>query len=196
MRLRTTAPPNAFLMLKPNRLRASSFERTKTVKCVLERRFPARYTVSNAPRRSSRASRGNVNATAGPSLFRCEAMTSLLAARRKHFAATRCFHAGTKPVCFGPAAAPRLKRTLWQSIPLEVTLRIGVKLLHPDLQAHATLVLSRTGEVRRRISPDTFSSMCRLRSFDHPHRMGSGSQTRPGNLPRNPIASHTTFGII
>jgi hypothetical protein len=42
MRLRTTAPPNAFLMLKPNRLRASSFERRKTVKWVLVWRFPLR----------------------------------------------------------------------------------------------------------------------------------------------------------
>ena len=42
MRLRTTAPPKAFLMLKPKRLNASSLERTKTVKWVLEKRFPAR----------------------------------------------------------------------------------------------------------------------------------------------------------
>jgi hypothetical protein len=44
-------------------------------------------------------------------------MTSLLAARRKHFAATRGLHAGTKPVCLRAATAPRLKCTLWQSIP-------------------------------------------------------------------------------
>jgi hypothetical protein len=44
-------------------------------------------------------------------------MTSLLAACRKHLAAPDGFHAGTKPVCFGAAAFPRLKCTLWQSIP-------------------------------------------------------------------------------
>ncbi len=41
MRLRTTAPPNAFFMLKPKRFKASSLERTKTVKWLLEERFPA-----------------------------------------------------------------------------------------------------------------------------------------------------------
>jgi hypothetical protein len=46
-------------------------------------------------------------------------MTSLLAPRRKHFTATGSLHAGTKPVCFGAAAAPRLICTLWQSIPPE-----------------------------------------------------------------------------
>ena len=42
MRLRTTAPPNAFLMLKPKRLRGSPFVRTKTAKCELGKRFPVR----------------------------------------------------------------------------------------------------------------------------------------------------------
>jgi hypothetical protein len=45
-------------------------------------------------------------------------MTSLLAACRKHSAATGGLHAGTKPVCLGATATPRLKCTLWQSIPL------------------------------------------------------------------------------
>ncbi len=42
IRLRTTEPPRAFLMLKPKRLRGSSLARKKTVKWELERRFPAR----------------------------------------------------------------------------------------------------------------------------------------------------------
>ena len=119
MRLRTTAPPNAFLMLKPNRFRASSLERTKTVKCELEKRFPARYTASKSPRRTSRASRGNVKpgAAGSPALLGCEPMTSLLATRRKHFAAALGLHACAEPVGLRAATAPRLKCTLWQSFP-------------------------------------------------------------------------------
>jgi hypothetical protein len=44
-------------------------------------------------------------------------MTSLLAARRKNFAATFGFHTRTKSVRFGAAAFPRLKCTLWQNNP-------------------------------------------------------------------------------
>ena len=55
-------------------------------------------------------------------------MTSLLAACRKHFAATRSLHAGAKPVCLGAAPAPRLKCTLWQSIPPCYTLLGRTKL--------------------------------------------------------------------
>ncbi len=42
-------------------------------------------------------------------------MTALLAARRKHFAATLRFHARTESVGLGAAALPRLKCTLWQN---------------------------------------------------------------------------------
>ena len=123
MRLRTTAPPSAFLMLKPNRLNGSSLARRKTVKWELERRFPARYTASNSLRRTSRTSRGNfrlgrLGGAAGPSaLLGCKTMTALLAARCKHSAATFGLHARTKPVCLGAPALPRLKCTLWQSNP-------------------------------------------------------------------------------
>jgi hypothetical protein len=118
MRLRTTAPPNAFLMLKPKRFRASSLERTKTVKWLLERRFPARYTRSKSPRRTRRASRGNVKPCAGwPPLLGREPMTSLLATSRKDFAAALGLHARTKPVSFSAASSPRLKSTLWQDTP-------------------------------------------------------------------------------
>ena len=44
-------------------------------------------------------------------------MTPFLAARRKDFAATLGHHAHAKSVCFGAAAPPRLKCTLWQSHP-------------------------------------------------------------------------------
>ena len=59
MRLRTTAPPKAFLMLNPKRLIGCPLARTNTVKWELERRLPARYTRSNSLFRTSLASRGN-----------------------------------------------------------------------------------------------------------------------------------------
>ena len=118
MRLRTTAPPKAFLMLNPKRLIGCPLARTNTVKWELERRLPARYTSSNSLFRTSLASRGNFWPAAGPSpLLWREAMTALLAARRQHFAATLGLHAHAKPVCLGAAAFPRLICTLWQSIP-------------------------------------------------------------------------------
>ena len=118
MRLRTTAPPSAFLILKPKRLRANSLRRTKTVKWELEKRFPARYTASKSPRRTRRASRGNVKPNAGaPPLLRCEAMTSLFAASRKNFATAYGLHTRAEPVSFRAASSPRLKSTLWQVIP-------------------------------------------------------------------------------
>ena len=110
-------------MLKPNRLNGSALARRKTVKWELERRFPARYTASNSLRRTSRTSRGNfchspAGRSVGPSArLRCEAMTALLAARRKDLTATLGLHARTKPVRLGAAALPRLKCTLWQSNP-------------------------------------------------------------------------------
>src|ERR1700756_3988938 len=118
MRLRTTAPPKALLMLNPKRLIGCPLARTNTVKWELERRLPARYTRSNSLFRTSLASRGNFWPAAGPSpLLGREGMAALLAARRKHFAATLGLHARAKPVCLGAAAFPRLVCTLWQSIP-------------------------------------------------------------------------------
>jgi hypothetical protein len=107
IRLRTTAPPSVFLMLKPKRLCGSSLARKNTVKWELERRLPARYTASNSPRRTSlpaaagRASRGNVLPSAPepagvnglPGLFGGKPMASLLAARRQHSAAAFRLHA-------------------------------------------------------------------------------------------------------
>src|SRR5215472_4248697 len=115
MRLRTTAPPNAFLMLNPKRQFGCPLARTKTVKWEPERRLPPRYTSSNSLFRTSRASRGNVRLVAGPmSLLGREPMAALLAARRQHLAAALRFHAHAKPVCLGAAAFPRLICTLWQ----------------------------------------------------------------------------------
>jgi hypothetical protein len=118
MRLRTTAPPSAFLMLNPKRLIGCPLARTNTVKWELERRLPVRYTSSNSLFRTSRTSRGNVRPAVGPSaLLGRKAMTALLAARRQHLAATLGFHAHAKSVCLGAASFPRLICTLWQSIP-------------------------------------------------------------------------------
>jgi len=53
----------------------SSFARRKTVKWEFERRFPARYTASKSPRRTSRASRGK---SSRPALNGSEPMTAFL----------------------------------------------------------------------------------------------------------------------
>jgi hypothetical protein len=118
MRLRTTAPPSAFFMLNPNRLCGSWFARRKIVKWEFERRFPARYTASNSPRRTSRASRGNLNS---PALFGSEPMAALLAPRRKHPAASGCLHARTESVRLCAPALARLISALWQSYPPLIT---------------------------------------------------------------------------
>src|SRR6266446_1440853 len=114
MRLRTTAPPSAFLMLNPKRLCGSWFARKKTVKWEFERRFPARYTASNSPRRTSRASRGKSRRLA---LYGSEPMTALLAACRKHSAASGGLHARSETVRLGAPALSRLIGALWQSNP-------------------------------------------------------------------------------
>jgi hypothetical protein len=105
-------------MLNPNRLCGSWFARRKIVKWEFERRFPARYTASNSPRRTSRASRGNFNA---PALYGSEPMAALLAARRKHLAASGGLHARTESVRFCAPALARLISALWQSYPPLVT---------------------------------------------------------------------------
>jgi hypothetical protein len=125
IRLRTTAPPSAFLMLKPKRLCGSSLARKKTVKWELERRFPARYTVSNSAFRTSRASRGNscpsplalAEGNGLPGLFGGKPMTSLLAARRQHLAPALRLHAYAEAVRLGAPAFARLKCALWQNNP-------------------------------------------------------------------------------
>src|SRR5258707_10470857 len=114
MRFRTTAPPSAFLMLNPKRLCGSWFARKKTVKCEFERRFPARYTAPNSPRPTSRDPRGK---SRRPALFGSEPMTALLAACRKHSAASGGLHARSETVRLGAPALARLIGALWQSNP-------------------------------------------------------------------------------
>src|SRR5262249_22814906 len=101
-------------MLKPKRLCGSWLVRKNTVKWELDRRFPVRYTASNSPRRTSRASRGNPRL---PALRGGEPMAPLLAARRKHLAAARGLHARAEAVRLGAPASARLKSALWQSHP-------------------------------------------------------------------------------
>jgi hypothetical protein len=114
MRLRTTAPPSAFLMLNPKRLSGSWFARKKTVKWEFERRLPVRYTASNSPRRTNRASRGNSRPSG---LFGSEPMASLFAARRQHLAASHSLHAYAKSVRLRAPPFSRLICSLWQSNP-------------------------------------------------------------------------------
>jgi hypothetical protein len=114
MRLRTTAPPSAFLMLNPNRVSGSWFARKKTVKWEFERRLPVRYTASNSPRRTNRAPRGNCRPCG---LLGGEPMASLLTARRQHLAAPYGLHAHAKSVGLGAPPFPRLICSLWQNNP-------------------------------------------------------------------------------
>lgn len=74
-------------------------------------RLPVRYTASNSPRRTSRTARGNPRPSG---LLRGEAMTSLLAARRQHFAAAYALHSRSKSVRFRTPPLPRLISPLWQ----------------------------------------------------------------------------------
>jgi hypothetical protein len=84
------------------------------VKWELERRFPARYTASNSPRRTNRASRGNF---IGPVLLGCKPMTSLLAACRQYFASALGLHAYPEAMGLGAPPLARLIGPLWQNNP-------------------------------------------------------------------------------
>ena len=146
MRLRTTAPPSAFLMLKPKRLCGNWFARKKTVKWELERRFPVRYTASNSPRRTSRAARGN---SRRPGLLGGKPMASLLAARRKHLAATLGLHAHAKTVRLGAPAFARLIGSLWQSNPpLSYPFRVSCNVLRAARTLHFVLCFVRRRHAR------------------------------------------------
>ena len=98
IRLRTTAPPNAFFTLMPKRLCSFPLARKNTTNCWLERRWPPRYTASNSARRTRRAVRGNPRGEPGERLDGCEAIASLPAARRKDFASTFRLHARAEAV--------------------------------------------------------------------------------------------------
>jgi hypothetical protein len=109
IRLRTTAPPIAFLMLHPNRLRSRPLDRRKTVNSLLERRLPSRYTASYSARRSSRSPFGKP-----PALDARECVASLLAASCKNFPSTLRLHASAKTVLLMAAALMWLIRSLRQ----------------------------------------------------------------------------------
>jgi hypothetical protein len=111
-------------MLKPKRLAGNWLARKKAVKWELDRRFPARYTASNSPRRTSRASGGNSKRTG---LLGREAMASLLAAGRQNPAAAYGLHARAESVRLRAASFPRLKCALWQSNPPFSCLAAGLR---------------------------------------------------------------------
>ena len=145
MRLRTTAPPIAFLILKPNRLSGNSFAFRKTVKWELVRRFPERYTASNSAFRTNLPAAAGLPALPGPAalaarpsrghpcppLFGREAMTSLLAACRQHLAPARRFHPGAKPVRLRAPPLARLISPFWQSNP-PLSLRVAPEKSYPE----------------------------------------------------------------
>jgi hypothetical protein len=166
MRLRTTAPPNAFFMLKPKRLCGSWFVRKKTVKWELERRFPVRYTASNSPLRTNRAARGKSRL---PGSLGCEAMTSLLATRRKHLAAALRLHAHAKSVRLRAPPLPRLISSLWHSNP-------------PRLPVHVLLCL--------RLFMSTFIAPAQFHPAPRKH-----TPPAPADSPR-PAASAALFESV
>jgi hypothetical protein len=107
MRLRRTAPPSAFLMLQPKRLRARLLGRRKTVNSRLDRRRPSRYTASYSARRTRRQARGK--SSGGASDAR-ETVASLPAALRKDFSSTLTLHPRPEAVLFVAGAHMGLKR--------------------------------------------------------------------------------------
>jgi hypothetical protein len=111
MRLRRTAPPNAFLMLQPNRLNSRALGRTNRVNSRLERLRPSRYTASYSARRTRRHARGKPGRRASDS---CETVASFFAALRKDLASTLTLHAFAEAVFLVTAAHMGLKRTFRQ----------------------------------------------------------------------------------
>lgn len=107
MRLRRTAPPSAFLMLQPNRLRSRPLARRKTVNSRLVRRRPSRYTASYSARRTRRQARGKSRRGASDAR---ETVASLLAALREYFASTLALHPRPESVLLVAGAYMGLKR--------------------------------------------------------------------------------------
>ena len=120
MRFRTTAPPNAFLTLMPNRLThfaaSACCERKKTANWGLERRWPAPYTASYSTRFNRRTARGKSCRGPSESLDARKTMASLLAARREYFAASCGLHACAKAVRLVTPAHFWLKRAFRQRV--------------------------------------------------------------------------------
>jgi hypothetical protein len=122
MRLRRTAPPSAFLMLQPNRLRSRPLGRRNSVNSRLDLRRPSRYTASYSARRTNRQARGKpssafrspLDSTGVPApdcdaLDARETVASLLAALRKDFPSTLALHACAEPVLLVTGAHMGLK---------------------------------------------------------------------------------------
>lgn len=158
MRLRTTAPPSAFLTLNPNRVSGSWFARKKTVKWEFERRLPVRYTASNSPRRTNRAVRGNSRPSG---LLGREPMASLLAARRQNFAASYGLHAYAKSVRLRAPPFPRLIGSLWQNNP---PLFPSISLFLITFRAYPMFRSAHTSPGVRTSKPRSTSPACRRRS--------------------------------
>ncbi len=188
MRLRTTAPPIAFLMLKPKRLCGSWLARKNTVKWEFERRLPVRYTASNSPRRTNRAARGNSRPSG---LLGCEPMASLLAAGGKHLAAADRLHSNSKSVCLRAPPFPRLICPLWQNNPPSSSYSFfPLLVIRPartphfaESLAHPTHIVIR---LRRQPSTGRTRSRFRISKCSRPPRKSSrkwrGWLIRPGKL--------------
>jgi hypothetical protein len=172
MRLRTTAPPSAFLMLNPNRLCGNWFARKKTVKWEFERRLPVRYTASNSPRRTNRAARGNFRSSGS---LGCKPMASLLTSRRQHLAASNGLHAYAKSVRLGPPPFSRLICSLWQNNPPLVPI--------PDYVPRASHVSVNCFGQLFRSTRQRPTASCRGRSFDPPTDPKHTSTNRPPKQP-------------
>ena len=110
IRLRRTAPPSAFLMLQPNRLRSRPLGRRKTANSRPDFRRPSRYTASYSTRRTNRHARGNPSGR----LDSRETVAPFLASLRKHSTSTRALHACAEAVLLMTAAHMGLKSTFRQ----------------------------------------------------------------------------------
>ena len=207
MRLRTTAPPSAFLMLKPKRLSGNWFARKKTVKWEFERRLPVRYTASNSPRRTIRASRGN---SRPPGLLGREPMASLLAARRQHFAASDGLHAYAKSVRLGTPPFSRLICSLWQSNP-PLSLRCSLRRVRFRFPAIIPCFLLRAARIRcfaARTAPSAqsgqpptsrISGLFRINKCSRPLRSRSRNPRRkliPRVVPTPDRGRHCSQGCV
>jgi hypothetical protein len=116
-------------------------------------------------------------------------MTSLLAARRKDFAAALGLHARTKSVRFGAAAFPRLKCTLWQYNPLTFWIRPANSPSFILRQLHAACSHSKAGWPWGRVRQAGLSESRQLSEFTSVLvRRAQGQEKRamkPGARNRN-----------
>jgi hypothetical protein len=114
IRLRTTAPPSAFLTLMPNRLAGRPLARKKTTKRAEDFRPPLRYTASNSERRTRRAALEKSCGAPSEVLNGREAMTTLLTARCQNFAPPFGLHSSAEAMGLMAPAHFGLKRAFGQ----------------------------------------------------------------------------------